>query len=277
MELWHSLLEQTVLFLPKMISAAVLFLIGLYLSNWAARAARVATQTRSDDPELILLVERVVRIGCISLAAVIGLGQVDFDLTGFVTGLGIMGVTIGFALQDVAKNFVAGLLLLLQQPFDVGDAIEVSGQAGVVTAIHFRATALRTFDGLEVMIPNADVYVKVVRKFSHDLHRRQSLTITAATGDVDSLLAQVSIALNDVPGIVEDHPNPRFVVDTWEEARTSVTAWFWICLDETTELHALNEAIRAVRTRLGAIALEPKKIEIGPLHPDAAGGVARQD
>src|SRR5690606_22362434 len=137
---WESLAEQIVLFVPKLVSAGVVFFVGLYLAGWASRAAATAARHRTKDPELILLIERVVRIGCISLTAVVSLGQVAFDLTSFVTGLGIMGVTIGFALQDVAKNFVAGLLLLLQQPFDVGDAIEVSGQAGVVTAIHFRAT-----------------------------------------------------------------------------------------------------------------------------------------
>ncbi len=273
---WEALAQQIVLFVPKIVSAGVVFFVGLYLAGWAARAAAAGARHRTDDPEVILLVERVVRIGCISLVAIVSLGQVDFDLTGFVTGLGIMGVTIGFALQDVAKNFVAGLLLLLQQPFDVGDAIEVSGQAGVVTAIHFRATELRTFEGLEVVIPNADVYVKVVRRFGQVLHRRQSVTVTAATGDLDRVSAVIRGALADVPGLVQDRPSPKLGVTTWKPDSTTLTVWYWIELRKTTELEAVDATIRAIRDALKAADVEPVQLVAAATHPDAAGGVARE-
>jgi hypothetical protein len=55
----------------------------------------------------------------------IALEQVDFNVTGFIAGLGIAGFTIGFALQDIARNFVSGLILLYRQPFQIGDFIEV--------------------------------------------------------------------------------------------------------------------------------------------------------
>ncbi|OQY35105.1 MAG: hypothetical protein B6I38_01835, partial [Anaerolineaceae bacterium 4572_5.1] len=109
---------------------------------------------------------RTTRWAIIIWGLFLGLQQVEFNLTGFVTGLGIVGFTIGFAFQDIAKNFMAGMLLLLQQPFDIGDSIEVAGYAGTVTDIEIRSTALRTFDGRHVIIPNAEVFTGVITNFS---------------------------------------------------------------------------------------------------------------
>jgi small-conductance mechanosensitive channel len=90
------------------------------------------------------------------LGTVVALGQVNFDVTGFVAGLGVAGVTIGFALQDIARNFVAGIILLIRQPFDIGDAVEVGDYAGSVLDITTRDTVLKTWDGEMVILKGGD-------------------------------------------------------------------------------------------------------------------------
>jgi small-conductance mechanosensitive channel len=98
------------------------------------------------------------------VGVVVSLQQVNFDVTAFLTGVGILGFTVGFALQDVSKNFVAGLLLLLQQPFVIGETIQVTGYTGEVTAITMRATEIKMEDGQLVMIPNATVFTSPIVK-----------------------------------------------------------------------------------------------------------------
>jgi len=98
------------------------------------------------------------------LGIIIALQQVNFNVTAFLTGVGILGFTVGFALQDVSKNFVAGLLLLLQQPFNIGETIQVAGYTGRVSAINMRATELGTHDGQIVLIPNATVFTSPIVK-----------------------------------------------------------------------------------------------------------------
>jgi small-conductance mechanosensitive channel len=78
----------------------------------------------------------------IAIAGIITALQRFFDVTAFLAGLGILGFTIGFALQDIMKNFASGVILLLQQPFHVGDTIGVKGFDGTVLAIDLRATEM---------------------------------------------------------------------------------------------------------------------------------------
>ncbi|MFQ5922796.1 MAG: mechanosensitive ion channel family protein, partial [Anaerolineales bacterium] len=163
---FEILLVQFIEFLPKLITAIVIFIIVLFVSSWLANLTAKAMRHRKLDAELIVLSRRVVRITVLVLGTVQALAQVDFNVTGFVAGLGIVGFTVGFAMQDVTKNFVAGILLLLQQPFDLGDNIEVAGYSGTVKEITLRTTEMRTWDGRDVLIPNGDVYVKSITNYS---------------------------------------------------------------------------------------------------------------
>jgi small conductance mechanosensitive channel len=91
-----------------------------------------------------------------------------------------LGFTIGFALQDVSANFVAGFLLLIQQPFDIGNFIEVAGYDGKVLAVDLRATELLTSDGRRVMIPNSEVFSNPIINFTRTERRRIALPIGIA-------------------------------------------------------------------------------------------------
>ena len=101
-------------FLPRLIASLVIFLVTLYLSAVAARAVGRALKLRDTDQELSLLLVRTAKLAIVITGTIIALQQVGFDLTAFVAGLGIIGFTLGFALQDVSKNLIAGVLLLLQ-------------------------------------------------------------------------------------------------------------------------------------------------------------------
>ncbi|MFT4624992.1 MAG: small conductance mechanosensitive channel [Myxococcota bacterium] len=271
--LFAPLVDDAIRWTPRVIAAVMVFVVGLVLARIAARATRRTLESTRVDAERVLLVERVVRIGTLSLFTAAALQQVEFDLTSFVAGLGIAGVTVGFALQDVTKNLVAGLLLLLQQPFDIGDAIEVSGQAGVVTGIRMRATELRTFEGLEVFIPNADVYAKVVRVFGHVLHRRQQVSVTVPTADLDAVEAAVLGAIGRIHGVVADQPGPRLLPTLLSPTQTQATAWYWIDLGRADELEVAGAAVRQVREALSAAGHADATVTAGPPSPDAVGGV----
>ena len=98
--------------------------------------------------------------------------QTGGEITRFVAGLGIAGFTIGFALKDVAENFVAGILLLIQQPFDIGDAVEAGGYSGTVTNIEIRTTTIRTWDGKTHIEP-----FKVLKAFHKPKGKPENLVV----------------------------------------------------------------------------------------------------
>ena len=115
-----SILEQLLVdfltILPSLIAALVVFVVGLYLASIIRRLVRRRMERRTKNPQPIALVSKLVYWLVVIFVAAISLQMVGFNLTAFLAGLGIVGITIGFALQDVTKNFVAGLLMLIQQP-----------------------------------------------------------------------------------------------------------------------------------------------------------------
>lgn len=245
---WQTLLEQTLLFIPKLIVALVIFFVALYVAGLLAKVTRRALQAREIDPELTVLLSRLARWTVVIIGTILALEQVDFDVSGFVAGLGIVGFTLGFAFQDIAKNFIAGVLLLVQQPFDLGDAIQVAGYGGTVTNIEVRATTLRTWDGLTVIVPNADVYTSAITNFSKATQRRLELTVGVGyESDLDRVRQTMTEALLAVPGVIADDAAPVIVFETFGDSAINVKAYFWIDVAGTGFFDAQSQALQNVK------------------------------
>ncbi len=248
-DIFNVFVQQFLLFLPKLIAALVIFFVSLYASVLAAKTVKRAMKAKKVDPELSLLLARITRISVLVVGTVIALQRVDFNLTGFLAGLGIIGFTIGFAIQDVTKNLVAGMLLLWQQPFDIGDSIEVSGYAGTVTNISMRATEIRTADGIDVIIPNGDVYVSPIKIFSDIQRRRVAVSVgVACDSDLDLVTRTLEEALSTIPGVIIDDPAPKVVFGAFGESTIDLTAYYWVDLDQIGYLDGQDRGIKVVKT-----------------------------
>ncbi len=178
--LMHELAELLIAgvdFIPKLVVAIVVFLVSLVLARLGGRAVGRVAFARGVDEEIRKLLRRLTTVAVIVVGTVVALDQVDFDVTGFIAGIGLIGFTLGFAFQDIAKNFMAGILILLQQPFDIGDAIQVSGYEGTVTDVDIRATTIKAWDGQQVIVPNAEVYTSSIINYSKYPARRIVLAL----------------------------------------------------------------------------------------------------
>lgn len=245
----ESLQNSLTAFLPRLALGLLIFVIARLLSAWTARLIRRNMERRQRDPELIVLLEMLTRWGILALGIVVALEQIaPGRFSSLIAGLGIAGFTIGFALQDVAKNFIAGLLLLIQQPFDIGDSIEVSGFRGTVLDISLRATELRTLDGLLVLIPNADVFINPIVNFTRDPDRRHDITVGVAPDTDLDRAARVAMdtLLSRVEGILED-PSPQVVFSNFGESTIDFTAYYWINTQATDYLASRDAGIRAIK------------------------------
>jgi small-conductance mechanosensitive channel len=163
-ETFQNILTAFILFLPRIIAAIVVLVLSLVIAGVSSRLLRKALERRKFSREFTQFICELTKWTIVCVGIVVSLQQVNFDVTAFLTGVGILGFTVGFALQDVSKNFVAGLLLLLQQPFVIGETIQVTGYTGEVTAITMRATEIKMDDGQLVMIPNATVFTSPIVK-----------------------------------------------------------------------------------------------------------------
>ena len=144
----------------------------------------------------------VLRIVVITLGLYVGLTAAGVDLSklGFI--LGALGVGIGFGLQNVVLNFVSGLILAFERPINLGDAIEVDMEMGVVTSIGVRSSNIRTYSGAEVIIPNGDLISKKVINYTLSNRNRRSKIAMKTSTEADP--EKVIELFNK---IASEHPN----------------------------------------------------------------------
>jgi small conductance mechanosensitive channel len=140
--------------LPAVAVAFVFWVMYRVLHGVLSRALRRARRMDTGVQQLIL---RALRVVVFSFAAITVLGQLGINVTALVAGLGIAGIALGFAAQDTVKNFFAGVTILLDRPFRVGDNIELQDTFGTVDEITLRSTRVRTLNNEIAILPNAKV------------------------------------------------------------------------------------------------------------------------
>jgi small conductance mechanosensitive channel len=163
---WKSggkLLDSAVSLLPNLVLAAVIFILFLVIASAAKSGVRRLSRKR-ERQNLGLLLGQLAQVTVLVLGFLIALSAVapSFHAGDLIKMLGIGSVAIGFAFQNILQNFLAGILLLIQEPFRVGDTITVEGLEGTVEDIATRATVVSTSDGHKVVIPNAVLFTNPV-------------------------------------------------------------------------------------------------------------------
>jgi small-conductance mechanosensitive channel len=189
----------TTLFLIK----CTIFLIFLtILSRWSRHFLhkRILSHTSMDQGQQYA-VTRAFGYGVFLLGLVVGLETSGLNLRSLLVVGGALGVGIGFGLQNIVSNFVAGLVILFERPVKVGDLIDVGKTYGEVIHIGARGTWVRTFDNEVVIVPNSElINTRVTNWTANDRTIRQSVLVGVS---YDSDLQQVRKLLEDV---ARQHP-----------------------------------------------------------------------
>ena len=193
-----------------------------------------------------LLVGRLSSLAILVVGALAILGSFGASWTGLLTVLSAGTLAVGLAIQDVLRNFVAGLFLLLERPFRVGDSIRVRDIEGEVQGIDIRTTIVRSTQGSLIMIPNAIVFSEVLTNRSHSGTRRLDLQIEATQGNVFDIERAISTALDDVPAVHQPIPAP--VIRTMTAEGISVGLSILVDPGPQSEAHALHALAQALGT-----------------------------
>jgi small conductance mechanosensitive channel len=255
-ESFQDLLSEILRMIPDITIAILILVISMYLAGLGSRVLSRWLSQRDTDPELSLLLAKVTRWGILILGITMALNQVGFNLTAFLTGLGIVGFTVGFAIQDVSKNFVAGLLLLIEQPFDLGDSIQVAGFDGVILDVDLRATQMRTFDGRIVQIPNSDIFTSPIINYTKAVQRRLGLNIGVAYGsDLELVRSTALEAISSLPGLLAD-PAPRVVFGNFGGSSIDFTLYYWIDTSQMDYFGAQDGGIVLVNQAFAEAGIE---------------------
>jgi small conductance mechanosensitive channel len=266
------LVQEAQAFVPKLLTALLILVLSLYLAKLLSRLLREVLERRKADHEVTLLLSQVARWGIIILGSITAL-QRFFDVTAFLAGLGILGFSVGFALQNIMQNFAAGVVLLIQQPFNVGDAVEVSDYSGSVLAINLRATEIRTWDGRIVILPNAEILSKAIINFTRAERRRIDIAL-GISYEADPGLTRSTIlrALEEIEGVLSE-PAPLIVFQAYSESSFDLTVFFWIEVAKSDLFMVKNEALTRIKAALEQAGVEMpyptqvvhlKREELGP-------------
>lgn len=144
---------------------------------------------------------KAIRIVIYVIAAFMVISELGYDISGFITSLGIGGVVITLAAQDTAKSLIGGALIILDKPFKVGDYIKVGTFEGTVEEITFRSTNIRTLDNSLLHIPNSEMSISAIINYSEMEKRRYSSRLTL---ELDTDLQKVEIVKNQIQQMLQD-------------------------------------------------------------------------
>jgi small-conductance mechanosensitive channel len=152
-----TLFEETSLWVPKAIGVIVIVLVFFVLSKLIKSAITKGSSRLKLDTHLASLFARTSSITLLIFGVVTALGTLGINVSALVAGLGLTGFALGFALKDIISNLLSGVLILLYQPFTVGNTIIVSGFEGNVVSIDLRYTELNC-EGNKILMPNSKLF-----------------------------------------------------------------------------------------------------------------------
>ncbi len=255
-EYFSSFLENFANSVPSIFSALLILIISYYGGVLLSRLLRGVLERQNADAGVTHLLTKTLQWTIIILGFITAL-QKFFNVTAFLTGLGIVGFTVGFALQNIMQNFVSGVILLVQRPFRVGDAVGIAGYDGTVLKIGLRTTEIKALDGRIIFLPNAEVLSQPIINYSRASARRVELSIRAAYDSNPHLIRSVILnELRHIKGYL-DTPAPQVVFHTFGDSSIDLTVFFWEDTSAASPLAAKDEAL----TRIKA-AFEKNKIKI---------------
>ncbi len=241
--------------LPNLAVALVVLLVFGYGSRHIGRVTRKLMRrvtTHATLSDLLGTIARVATLVC-GLLIALGLLRLDKTVTSLLAGVGVVGLALGFAFQDIAANFMSGFIMALRPPFGKGDLVETGGQTGTIERIELRATLLTTLQGLSVIIPNKDVFQNPIVNYTRTGDRRMDLLVgvehSAPLELVQSLAMTAARALENRNQARE--PEVFFTEFIEDSVLVSVRVWL-SSADERTFLDARSTAIVGLKQAFDA-------------------------
>jgi small-conductance mechanosensitive channel len=208
----HHMADTLISRLPSLLLSILVLVFFYVLSIFVSRTIRRATRRQRQN--LGMVFARLAGASTILLGLLVAVSIVapSFQASDLIKVLGIGGVAIGFAFQNILQNFLAGLLLLWAEPFRIGDEIKIDAYEGTVEEIQTRATIIKTYDERRVVIPNADLFThSVIVNTAADIRRWEYDFTVKGNFDLVEVKSRVVDAVRKVPGTLSE-PSPEVLV-----------------------------------------------------------------
>jgi len=235
--------------LPLIVVAIVVIAISWMLARLTVYALRRRLMGRSISRLLREVMARaggmiVMLIGLYLVLRIAGLTQLALTVVG---GTGLIGLVLGIAFRDITENFLASLLLSVQQPFRDGDLVEVANVTGYVQRLTSRATVLMTPDGNQVQVPNSSVFKGTIRNFTSNPNRREDFIVGIGYEDSITFAQEVALkVLAEHPAVLNE-PEPLVLVENLGPSTVNLRVYFWLDGGRHSWLKVKSSVIRHIK------------------------------
>lgn len=226
--------EKFLFLLPNIVFAVIILVVALFIAGRVKKLLRGKLMNRAHDKitgEYIAIISKWIIVIAGLLLALQAL-RLSGIASGLLASAGLSAVVIGFAFKDIAENFLAGLILAFNRPFDVNDTVEVVEITGKVQALNLRTTHIRTFDSKDVYIPNGKILTNSVTNFTRNgLIRLDFIVGIDYNDDIEEAIKLIEKTALGVEGVKQDDP-PYATVDELATNTVNLKVFFWTETDD---------------------------------------------
>lgn len=234
---------------PSWVAAVFVFFGSFFVAKMVReRVVNHFTEKFADsNQDATVLVGRVTYVVVLTVGITIALRIGGLDLTALIAAVGF---GLGFAMQDLVMNFIAGILILLNRPFSIGDFIKVGSTMGKVVEIQARATILKAVDGTRVIVPNSDLFQNQVVNFTANPFRRVEITSVGITYNDD-----IAHASRVIMGAIKEHPKilmepaPTLILADFGDSSVDFKIRFWVD-SHTNWMKIKSEVLHTIKLRM---------------------------
>ncbi len=238
--------------IEKVISALAVVVVGYLVAKTLSKISGRAVKNRV-NPHVGRITRNLIFYTVMGISIVTAVGRF-IEVTTILAAAGIAGIAIGMAAQRSVSNIISGLFLLADQPFEIGDAVDIGGDAGVVLDISLFSTRLRTFDNKYLRIPNdAVANAKIINLTHYDLRRLDVPVGIAYKEDVATALEVIKNVVSNHPKVLVE-PEPIVLVSKFGDSSIDFEVRAWV---QRVELfNARTELIRDIKKALDDAGIE---------------------
>ena len=219
---------QLLTFLGRMLVALLVlavFVIVYRLIRAALHRVFGRSRIESDAADLLLTTIKYVVLG---LGVIVALDQIGINVTGLLAGLGVAGLALGFAAKDTLANFIAGVTILWDRPFRVGDRVEIDGEFGQVKKITLRSTRIHTGQNKVVIVPNQNVVTNKIINHTMQASLRLDVGFSVAYKEDIAAARDVVLALTKGDDRLRERPAPEVVLTELADSSVNLELRFWL-------------------------------------------------
>lgn len=242
-------LETAVAMLPNVVIALLVLIVFFALGQIVRKGVKNMLHKTTDNKTIINLLETIVGVLIIGIGIFIALSVMNLDgaVTSLLAGAGIVGLALGFAFQDIASNFISGIILSIRRIYGIGDIIKTNDYYGTVQKLTLRNTIIRTPQGQIVYIPNKMVFENPMENYTKSGEQRIDLSCGISYGDDLEKAKEVAIEAVKSLENYNDKREVRFFYDEFGGSSINFKIMFWVNFRTNPDFwSARSDAIMAI-------------------------------